>query len=52
VVNVSGFGINMNGWEGTLEGKFLPWLGGVVDFDWHYGGAETSACEFWIPTAD
>jgi len=33
--------VAMNGWEGTLEGKFLPWLGGVADFDWHYGGANT-----------
>jgi len=32
-------GIHMNGWEGSVEGKFLPWLGGVADLDWHYGGA-------------
>jgi hypothetical protein len=42
VVNGSAIGINMNGWEGTLEGKFLPWLGGIADFDWHYGGANTA----------
>ena len=42
VVNGSAIGINMNGWEGTLEGKFLPWLGVVADFDWHYGGANTN----------
>jgi hypothetical protein len=35
-------GIDMHGWEGTLEGKFLPWLGGVADFDWHYGGVDTN----------
>jgi len=35
---------NMNGWEGTLEGKFLPWLGGVADFDWHYGGTDLFGC--------
>jgi hypothetical protein len=33
-------GIHMNGWEGSAEGKFLPWLGGVADFDWHYAGAD------------
>jgi len=38
--------ISMNGWEGSLEGKFLPWIGVVADFDWHYGGsALTQACE-------
>jgi hypothetical protein len=41
VVNGSPIRMNMNGWEGALEGKFLPWLGGVADFDWHYGGANT-----------
>ena len=42
VFNPGPIHIAMNGWEGTLEGKFLPWLGGVADFDWHYGGATTS----------
>jgi len=42
VVNGSAIGITMNGWDGTVEGKFLPWLGGVADFDWHYGGANTA----------
>src|ERR1700675_1358954 len=28
---------NLNGWELTLEGKFLPWIGLVVDVDGHYG---------------
>jgi len=28
---------NTNGWEATLEGKFLPWVGIVADFDAHYG---------------
>jgi hypothetical protein len=37
---------NMNGWEGSLEGKFLPWIGLVADFDWHYGGHDvTSNCQ-------
>ena len=29
--------INMNGWEASVEGKYLPWLGVVADLDWHYG---------------
>jgi hypothetical protein len=28
---------NMNGWEASLEGKFLPWIGLVADIDGHYG---------------
>lgn len=42
VANGGPLSVAMHGWEGTLEGKFLPWLGGVADFDWHYGGADTS----------
>jgi len=41
------FGIhsaNMNGWDGSLEGKFLPWIGVVADFDWHYGGNDLFGC--------
>lgn len=41
VFNGSPIHIAMNGWEASVEGKFLPWLGGVADFDWHYGGADT-----------
>jgi hypothetical protein len=29
--------VNTNGWEATLEGKWLPFLGIVADFDGHYG---------------
>jgi len=29
--------LNMNGWEASVEGKYLPWIGVVLDFDWHYG---------------
>lgn len=36
--------INMNGWEGSAEGKFLPWIGVVADFDWHYGGNDFFGC--------
>lgn len=39
VFNPSAINIHMNGWEGSAEGTFLPWLGGVADLDWHYGGA-------------
>jgi hypothetical protein len=28
---------NLNGWEATLEGKFAPWIGAVLDVDGHYG---------------
>src|SRR5271155_5458716 len=33
---------NLNGWEATLEGKFLPWIGLVVDVDGHYGSHDFS----------
>jgi hypothetical protein len=28
---------NANGWEGTLEGKVLPFVGIIADFSGHYG---------------
>lgn len=28
---------NLNGWEGSLEGKFAPWVGVVADLSGHYG---------------
>lgn len=28
---------NTNGWEASLEGKLIPWVGIVADFDAHYG---------------
>jgi opacity protein-like surface antigen len=28
---------NFNGWEGSLEGKFLPWIGVVTDISQRYG---------------
>jgi hypothetical protein len=43
-VSAANGGTSMSGWEGTGEGKFLPWLSGVVDFDWHYGGKSASVC--------
>jgi hypothetical protein len=29
--------VGLNGWEGSLEGKFLPWIGMVADFGVGYG---------------
>jgi Outer membrane protein beta-barrel domain len=31
---------SLNGWEGSLEGKFLPWVGIVADFNGLYGNAD------------
>jgi hypothetical protein len=28
---------SLNGWEGSLEGKVIPWVGIVADFSRHYG---------------
>ena len=34
-----------NGWEASVEGKIIPFLGIVADFDSHYGSANfSSAC--------
>jgi hypothetical protein len=35
---------NLNGWEGSIEGKFLPFIGVVADFDGHYGSEDFTAC--------
>src|SRR2546430_4906634 len=35
-------GVNFNGWEGSLEGKFLPWIGVVADFGGNYGSAQSA----------
>ena len=34
---VNGGRPNLNGWEGSLEGKVLPWVGIVADLSGHYG---------------
>ena len=31
---------NANGWEGTLEGKVLPWVGIIADFSGEYGSED------------
>ena len=28
---------NLNGWEGSLDGKVAPWIGIVADISGHYG---------------
>ena len=40
---------NLNGWEISGQYKFTDWLGGVADFDGHYGsfsGIDTSTYTF------
>jgi hypothetical protein len=34
--------VSLNGWEGSLEGKFLPWIGMVADFSGGYGSDDTA----------
>ncbi|HYL12945.1 MAG TPA: outer membrane beta-barrel protein [Terriglobales bacterium] len=37
---------NLNGWNGSLEFKFIPWIGGVADFGGTYGTSRvTPPCE-------
>jgi hypothetical protein len=33
---------NLNGWDGSLEGKVLPWVGFVADFSGLYGSQNIS----------
>jgi opacity protein-like surface antigen len=35
---------NTNGWEATVEGKVVPFLGFVADFDAHYGSQNFPIC--------
>lgn len=39
--NSLGNTVSLNGWEGSLEGKFLPWIGIVADFGAGYGTNNT-----------
>jgi len=32
-----GTDLNLNGWEASAQYKFRDWIGGVADFDGHYG---------------
>jgi hypothetical protein len=38
----------LNGWEGSLEGKLLPWIGLVADLSGHYGSENVPACSIDI----
>jgi opacity protein-like surface antigen len=38
----SGNSVNTNGWEASVEGKIIPFLGVVADFDAHYGSQNFS----------
>ena len=42
--NLNGSRNNLNGWEASVEGKFLPFIGIVADFDAHYGSEDFTAC--------
>jgi len=54
----SGSSSNLNGWNGSLEGKFLPWIGIVADLSGHYGSGQfpiscppgTSPCTITVDT--
>jgi hypothetical protein len=54
----SGSSSNLNGWNGSLEGKFLPWIGIVADLSGHYGSGKfpiscppgTSPCTVTVDT--
>ena len=35
---------NLNGWEASLEGKFLPFLGAVLDLSEHFGSGNVLIC--------
>jgi Outer membrane protein beta-barrel domain len=39
---VPGQSTNMNGWNGSVEGQFLPLLGVVADLSGHYGSQVTT----------
>lgn len=40
---------SLNGWEGSLEGKFLPWIGIVADLSGHYGSHDVAVCSLQLP---
>jgi len=44
---------NTNGWEASVEGKMLPFIGIVADFDAHYGSQNfPAACPVVIPNCN
>ena len=42
--NLTGGRISPNGWEGSIEGKVLPFIGLVGDFSGHYGSESSANC--------
>jgi hypothetical protein len=51
--NQRGEGLSFNGWEGSVEGKFLPWIGIVADVGGLYGPWSQSiavACPIGVPS--
>lgn len=42
----SGDRVSTNGWEASVEGKVIPFLGIVADFDSHYGSQNFPVCGF------
>ena len=40
---------DLNGWEGSLEGKLLPWVGIVADLSGQYGSHDLQVCSFVVP---
>ena len=42
---ISGNRTNLNGWNGSVEGKVLPHVGIVADFSGHYGSVPRLQCE-------
>jgi opacity protein-like surface antigen len=42
-LNIGANRANLQGWEASLEGKFLPWIGIVADFSGHYGSENATA---------
>src|ERR1700742_3997119 len=40
-VNFGGSTANFNGWNGSLEGKVLPWVGIVADVSGQYGEGDS-----------
>lgn len=42
--SVSGQRSSLNGWEGSVEGKFLPFVGVVADFSGYDGSSNFTTC--------
>jgi opacity protein-like surface antigen len=48
--NLTGGRSSLNGWEGSVEGKVLPFIGIVGDFSGHYGSENFTVCT--VPILD